>query len=82
MEIDLAVFGGVIPFPVPPLLANVCNHLVDRGCPVSVGERIVQSSAIPVIVDFGGGIPITLRARIYNGSGSVLSCTVINARVY
>lgn len=82
LEIELTAFGETIDYPVPPALANVCNHLDGRGCPITAGERIVHASGIPVIVDFGGGVPVTLRSRIYNASGSVLSCSVINARIY
>ncbi|KAJ6639941.1 Mite group 2 allergen-like Ixo r 2 [Pseudolycoriella hygida] len=82
LEIEIYAFGNANPWPVPPALANVCNHLEGRGCPVSAGEQVVHASSIPVIVDFGGGVPVTLRSRIYNASGSVMSCSVINARVY
>ncbi len=82
LEIELTAFGETIDYPVPPPLANVCNHLAGRGCPVTAGESVTHASSIPVIVDFGGGIPVTLRSRIYNGSGSVMSCSVINARIY
>lgn len=82
LEIELTAFGETTDYPVPPALANVCNHLEGRGCPVTAGEQVVHASSIPVIVDFGGGVPVTLRSRIYNASGSVMSCSVINARVY
>lgn len=82
MEIELTAFGETHPYPVPPALANVCNHLQGRGCPVAAGERITHAAGIPVIVDFGGGVPIVMRSRIYNQSGSVLSCSIINARIY
>ncbi|XP_037042588.1 mite group 2 allergen Lep d 2-like [Bradysia coprophila] len=82
LEIDIEAFGTVTPYPVPPALSNVCNHLEGRGCPITAGEQIVHASSIPVIIDFGGGVPVTLRSRIYNASGSVLSCSVINARIY
>lgn len=78
----MTAFGETHPYPVPPLLANVCNHLSGSSCPVTAGQSITHAAGIPVIVDFGGGIPVTLRSRIYNQSGSVMSCSVINARIY
>lgn len=82
LEIELTAFGDTIDYPVPPALANVCNHLSVGSCPTTAGQSVTHAAGIPVIVDFGGGIPITLRSRIYNASGSVMSCSVINARVY
>jgi len=82
LEIELTAFGETIDYPVPPALANVCNHLQGRGCPVTAGEQVTHAAGIPVIVDFGGGIPVVLRSRIYNTDGTVMSCSVINARIY
>lgn len=82
LEIDLTALGETVVYPVPPALANVCNWLVVGSCPVQPGHLITQSAAIPVIVDFQGGVPVVLRSRIYNDSGNVLSCSMIHARIY
>lgn len=82
LEIDVTAFGETNPFPVPDPLANVCNWLSGGSCPLAQGQEVTQIAAIPVIVEFEGGIPLQLRSRIYNESGSMMSCSIINARVY
>ena len=82
MRVDLTALGETIDFPIPAPIANVCNWLVDRNCPVSPGQAVTKSSAIPLITDLHGGIPATARMRIYNGSGSVAVCAIINIRIY
>jgi len=81
MVVDVTALGETTVYPLPEVLANVCNWLSVGGCPVSVGQLITQAAAIPVIFDFSGGIPIVLRSRIYNADNTTLSCSIINARI-
>lgn len=82
MRADLTALGETIDFPIPAPIANVCNWLVDRNCPVAVGEALTKSSAFPIIIDFQGGVPAQVRMRIYNGSGSAVVCANLNLRIY
>lgn len=83
MRADLTALGETIDFPIPAPIANVCNWLVGRNCPVSPDQGVItKSSAIPLITDLHGGIPAQARMRIYNASGSPAVCAIINLRIY
>jgi len=82
MEVDIIAFGETSVFPVPAILANVCNWLVQGACPTQPGAMLTHSSAIPIITEHHGGIPVTFRARIYNASRNYTVCTIVQAVIH
>lgn len=82
MRAEFTVLGETHEFPIPPPLANVCNWLIEGSCPTSPGQLMTQSAAMPIIVDFHGGVPAVARMRIYNANGSPIVCSIINVRIY
>lgn len=82
LRAEMTALGETFEFPIPAPIANVCNWLVDRNCPVTPGLAVTKSSAIPLITDLHGGIPAVVRMRIYNASGTPAVCAVLNVRIY
>lgn len=81
----IALFNFTFTVALPPGAENACNSLIVGSCPVIVGQPLTQGTTIPVLTEYHGGIPATLRFQIsdvMHGHEHICVCTLVNVVIH